>query len=167
MVVIDSRVGHLFLGPVSEEQERAARRALRAQIARLERELADCVVSSFPNVALDVAVASAAGPRVLGLGDLERLRDDLAERVRAGRLALERVGELQELNRIMLERMLAEPRRYKFARIAREDLGVPGCGAYEVRPRLGIVGMCLGWWQVKLSSGCPLATAGRSRPAAT
>ncbi len=34
-----------------------------------------------------------------------------------------------------------------------------GCGAYQVRPRLGIIGMCMGWWHVKLSSGCPLATS--------
>jgi hypothetical protein len=26
-----------------------------------------------------------------------------------------------------------------------------------VRPRLGLIGMLMGWWQVKLSSGCPLA----------
>ena len=37
------------------------------------------------------------------------------------------------------------------------DLGEPGCGAWEVRPRLGLIGMLMGWWQVKLSSGCPLA----------
>jgi hypothetical protein len=27
-----------------------------------------------------------------------------------------------------------------------------------VRPRLGLIGMLMGWWQVKLSSGCPLAS---------
>jgi hypothetical protein len=26
-----------------------------------------------------------------------------------------------------------------------------------VRPRLGLIGMLCGWWQVKLSSGCPLS----------
>jgi hypothetical protein len=29
---------------------------------------------------------------------------------------------------------------------------------WHVRPRLGLVGMLAGWWQVKLSSGCPLAS---------
>ena len=33
--------------------------------------------------------------------------------------------------------------------------GEPGCGAYVVRPRLGLIGMLAGWWEVKLSSGCP------------
>ena len=36
-----------------------------------------------------------------------------------------------------------------------ERYGRPGCGAYHVRPRAGIVGMLMGWWQVKISSGCP------------
>lgn len=160
MVVIDERMQDLRLGAPLETEvdERAARRALRTQIAKLERDLADCVVSAFPVMSLDIAVPHAAGPRVLELGDLERLRDDLAERVSAARAELGRRGEVHEANRVLLERILANPRRYKFCRVPREDLGVPGCGAYEVRPRLGIVGMLMGWWHVKLSSGCPLAT---------
>jgi hypothetical protein len=35
---------------------------------------------------------------------------------------------------------------------------VGGCGVWQVRPRLGLIGMLMGWWQVKLSSGCPLAS---------
>jgi hypothetical protein len=27
-----------------------------------------------------------------------------------------------------------------------------------VRPRLGLIGMLMGWWRVVISSGCPLAT---------
>ena len=53
--------------------------------------------------------------------------------------------------------MLLEPGRYRFARVALADLGEPGCGVWQVRPRLGLLGMLMGWWQVKLSSGCPLA----------
>jgi hypothetical protein len=52
--------------------------------------------------------------------------------------------------------MKLEPGRYKFARLPVKDLGEGGCGVWEVRPRLGLVGMLAGWWQVKLSSGCPL-----------
>jgi hypothetical protein len=46
-------------------------------------------------------------------------------------------------------------------RVSREDIGERGCGHWEVRPRLGLVGMLMGWWQVKLSSGCPLPTGSR------
>ena len=55
--------------------------------------------------------------------------------------------------------MLLEPKRHKFARLYRADVDMGGCGAYEVRPRLGLIGMLMGWWHVKLSSGCPLATS--------
>jgi hypothetical protein len=53
--------------------------------------------------------------------------------------------------------MLLEPGKHRFERIACSDLGDPGCGVWEVRPRLSLIGMLMGWWQVKLSSGCPLA----------
>ena len=54
-----------------------------------------------------------------------------------------------------LERMLFEPKRYKFARLHRADVDMGGCGAWQVRPRLGLIGMLMGWWRVKISSGCP------------
>ena len=52
--------------------------------------------------------------------------------------------------------MLLDPAKHRFARVSCRDLGEPGCGVYMVRPRLGLIGMLAGWWQVKLSSGCPL-----------
>jgi hypothetical protein len=42
------------------------------------------------------------------------------------------------------------------------DLGQGGCGVWQVRPRLGLIGMLAGWWQLKLSSGCPLGRGARS-----
>ena len=39
----------------------------------------------------------------------------------------------------------------------RADVGEPGCGRWHSRPRLGLIGMLMGWWRVKVSSGCPLA----------
>jgi hypothetical protein len=57
--------------------------------------------------------------------------------------------------REQLEAMLAHPRAHRFKLVACADLGQPGCGAYEVRPRLGLLGMLFDWWCVKLSSGCP------------
>jgi hypothetical protein len=53
--------------------------------------------------------------------------------------------------------MLLDPAAHRFARVSCRELGEPGCGAWQVRPRLGLIGMLMGWWQVKLSSGCPLA----------
>jgi hypothetical protein len=141
----------------TEVDEAAARRSLRDQIARLERQLAEAFVSAFPRTPVDVRVDGAGGPRVLGLGELEAQRDELQERLRAVRGALEERGRQVEANRVLLERMLADPKAYKFARLHRADVDQGGCGAYQVRPRLGIIGMLCGWWHVKLSSGCPLA----------
>jgi hypothetical protein len=146
--------------------ERAARRTLRRQIARLEREFADAFVTAWPMGGLDHPEALRGEPRLLGLGELERIRDELTERLRAARASIAARAEQQEANRIHLECMLLEPGKYRFHRIARADVGESGCGVYQVRPRLGLVGMLMGWWEVKLSSGCPLA-GGRGESAAT
>jgi hypothetical protein len=139
--------------------ERAARRSLRAQIARLERELGEAVFAAFPHVRepelLEGAAAPVRGPRLLGLGELERVRDELAERVRRARVVVRQRAELEADSRALLEEMLRDPKRYRHVVLPLADLGEPGCGAYQVRPRLGIVGRMLGWWQIKLSSGCP------------
>jgi hypothetical protein len=141
-----------------EIDERAARRSLRAQIARLERELAEAFVTAFPMGGIDQPPARGSRPRLLGLGELERVRDELAERLHEARLCISRRADQQQEKRVTLERMLLEPGRYRFVRIARSELGESGCGVWQVRPRLGLIGMLMGWWQVKLSSGCPLAT---------
>jgi hypothetical protein len=95
---------------------------------------------------------------MLGLGELERVRDDLAERVRRARVVVADRAELEADSRALLEEMLRDPARYRHVRLPAADLGERGCGAYQVRPRLGIIGMLMGWWHVKLSSGCPRPT---------
>lgn len=130
--------------------EAAARRTLRDQIARLERELT-AIDEPLP------AAARAGTPRLLCLGELEAVRDRLLARVAAGHRAQAERALRRHDARIRLERMLLEPGRHRFARVTAAELGEGGCGVYAVRPRLGLVGMLMGWWQVKLSSGCPLA----------
>src|ERR687896_2010074 len=132
--------------------ERAARRDLRDQIARLERELARALTEVFPRrepPRRGRSASAQAGPRLLSLGQLERIRDELADRVASLRCnpAAER-----------LEQMRLAPQRHRWGTVTSEDLGEPGCTIWQVRPRLGLIGMLMGWWQVKLSSGCPLAT---------
>ena len=143
---------------IGEDAQRAARRSLRGQIARLERELADAFVTAYPMGGIEQPVAKRAEPRLLDLGELELVRDELTERLRRARLTIAEHADVQAANRLYLERMLLEPTKHRFARVTREDIGEPGCGAWQVRPRLGLIGMLMGWWQVKLSSGCPLAT---------
>ena len=121
-------------GDIRVADERAARADLRAQIAALE--------------ARGARVPAGGGPRLLSLGELERVRDGLAARPRPGRAP-------DPAARLALERMLADPGAHRWERVALAALGEPGCGAYVVRPRLGLIGMLAGWWEVKLSSGCP------------
>jgi len=138
--------------------EHAARRALRAQVAKLERELAEIVAESFPYVVVPPAPAQelTCGPRLLDLGQLERTRDELAARIQRARRAVVRRAEHHARAHELLERMKRDPKRYKFVRLPVRELGEGGCGAWEVRPKLGPIGMLAGWWHVKLSSGCPL-----------
>src|SRR4051794_24662876 len=145
--------------PGVEVAERAARRTLREQIARLEHELVTVATSAYPRLPLPERAGRSgyAGPRVLSLGELERTRDDLAERVhelRATRMAL---VERQSAKRLLVERMLLEPGHHKWVRVTNDDLGEPGCKSWHVKPRLGLVGMLAGWWHVKVSPGSPLA----------
>jgi hypothetical protein len=145
--------------------EAAARRDLRDQIARLEAQLGAAVGAGFPHLhPAPPPMARAGGGRLLGLGALERVRDDLAERLRTLRLQAEALGTRQAAARRLLERMLLEPGRYRWVRVSAADLGEPGCQRWQVRPRLGVLGMLMGWWRVKLSSGCPLARAPRAHP---
>lgn len=144
-------------GRVAQPAERAARRTLRVQIAALERQLSNAFVTAFSMGALELPLEGRhAQPRLLDFGELEQVRDDLAQRLHEVREVISRRADEQAANRVALERMLLEPGKHRFVRIARSDLGESGCGVYQVRPRLGLVGMLAGWWQVKLSSGCPL-----------
>jgi hypothetical protein len=138
--------------------ERLARHDLRRQVGRLEHELAGLFGEAFGRVELDHRVAAGADqPRILDLGELERLRDDLAERVAEARLDLAQRARVETGNRELLREMIAAPAEFKWVRVSRADVGEPGCGAWHSRPRLGPIGMLMGWWQVKVSSGCPLA----------
>jgi hypothetical protein len=106
---------------------------------------------------------------MLSLEELELLRDRLAGRVQELRWRARARAEHELRAQELLERMKLEPGRYKFVRLPVTDLGQRGCGVWEVRPRFGLLGMLAGWWQLKLSSGCPLPggrARARPRPAA-
>lgn len=140
--------------------ESAARRTLRAQVAKLERELAALTARSTPRDGIDwsLGAPSPRGPRLLSLGELERIRDDLAERLHEIRVVHAERAAREALKRDQLAALRSDPAQHRFVRITRADVGEPGCGAWESRPRLGLIGMLAGWWRVKISSGCPLSS---------
>jgi len=168
--VSDPRVDELdlALAPSTSERahtgERAARESLRAQIARLERELSGIVAQAFPHLpAWAPAPEPSGGPCLPTLAELELTRDQLAGRLQQQHRRVAARSERERRARERLERMKLEPGRYKFVRLPVSDLGEGGCGVYEVRPRFGIIGMLAGWWQLTLSSGCPLEMGSRPR----
>jgi hypothetical protein len=138
-----------------EVDESAARRTLRTQIAKLERDLASAAAAAYPRVSLASDGSRHAGPRLLSLGELEATRDELAGRLDDLRKTITHEADRQEDKRLLIERMLIEPARFKWVRVTNADIGEHGCKNWHVRPRLGLVGMLAGWWHVKISSGCP------------
>ena len=148
--------GGVAFGGGAVADERAAREALRTQVAKLERELSGLVARTFPHISPhDEEGERFSGPRLLSLGELERVRDRLALRVGQVQGQVAERTALEGRSRELLRRMKLEPGHYKFVRVPVADLGDGHCGVWEVRPRLGLIGMLAGWWHVKLSSGCP------------
>ena len=142
---------------IPEVDEHAARSTLRRQIDRLERELVSACLDACPRLSAPAPLRSRSGPRMLSLGELERVRDELADRLARVREDADAQILRQAESRALLERMFADPPAHKWLRISNAQLGEPGCKHFHVRPRLGPVGLLAGWWHVKVSSGCPLA----------
>jgi hypothetical protein len=139
--------------------ERPARRALQAQIERLERDLARLLATSWPRQGIELRVERPGErPRLRDLGELEQIRDALAGRVSDARRDLRDRHAVEDANRRLIEDMLSRPEDHRWLRVGNSDIGEPGCHHWHVVPRWGPIGMFANWWRVKISSGCPLAT---------
>src|SRR6201995_3034194 len=135
--------------------ERLARAELRRQIGRLERELGELVAEGMGRVVVPHRVEAAGPPRLLGLGALEEVPDAAAIRISGARRTLADRAAFEDANRALLEDLLAAPEEHRWVLVSRADVGLPGCGHWHSRPVLGPLGMLMGWWRVKVSSGCP------------
>jgi hypothetical protein len=141
-----------------EGDEQLARTDLREQISRMEAELAGLFGEAFPRNGIEFTVgALGGGPRILQIEELERVRDSMAATLQDVRGELRDRTYVEEKKRQLIEEMIAHPERYRWVRVSNEDIGEPGCRHWHSRPRWGPLGMLMGWWRVKLSSGCPLA----------
>jgi hypothetical protein len=137
---------------VEQRVDAALKRTLRAQIARLERDLANALAITRVNAPRAI---DHHGPRLLTVAELEQTRDALAARLLETRTREELQRDAQHEARARLDAMLADPAAHPYARVTNHELGLPGCTSYEVRPRLGLIGALAKWWRVKVSSGCP------------
>ena len=127
---------------------RRARADLRRQVARLER-----VLATYPPAA--AAPAPAADMRLPTLTTLEVTRDRLVAQLAAARERAAATARAHAAARERLDMILAAPHEHPYARVTLAELGLPGCGAYVVRPRPHLFTRLRDWWVVKLSSGCP------------
>jgi hypothetical protein len=143
--------------PSTTPDERAARRTLLDQVRRLEEESVGLFCSAWPRKGLELLPAPrvSAGPRLLTLGELEELRDELVEHLGRARTALAERAAAEEQSRRMVEEMLLNPEAHCWVHVSGEDIGEPGCRHWHVRPRYGLLGMLMRWWRVVVSSGCP------------
>ena len=141
--------------------EREARSDLRRQIAAMELALARLFESAFPRKGIDFGVSGLGGPRLLSVDELEQIRDGLVARIHDVSRRLHDAAYVEEKNRELIEEMAADPTSYKWVRVNNADIGEPGCKHWHSTPRWGPIGLLLGWWRVKISSGCPLAEGSR------
>jgi hypothetical protein len=151
-----------LLGAGDQLDLRAARRALRGQIARLERDLVEQRCSTWPRpgpdpapASLDSAPAAPGHARLLAIGELEELRDHLIATLSAERRAFASRTGAEAKSRRLREELMLDPAAYAGACVRNADVGEGGCGAVRSAPAGGVLGMLMGWWRVVVSSGCP------------
>ena len=138
--------------------ETAAQATLRAQVARLERRLDAALAEAAATTRrrhLASPLASGTAPRMLDLGELERVRDALVRRCADVADAETARSEAIADAHARLAAMLADPARHRGVTITAEDLGEDLCRRWKAVPVLGVVGRLAGWWRVRISSGCP------------
>ncbi len=140
--------------PPAEGDERLGRKELRRQIGRLEAELASYPEARKPGEPTHPLLRPKG--HIADLGELERTRDELIERLKGARAEAGRRGRSQDQARARLEGMATDPAAHKWETVSKKELGEPGCATWEAMPRWGPVGALMNWWRVKVSSGCPL-----------
>jgi hypothetical protein len=140
--------------------EQGARRALLDQIASLERELVEQRCSTWPRPIAEGGPALPQGaapsrPRLLSLGALELLRDELVDTLSAERKALAERTLAEEGRRRLREEVILDPSAHPGVRVTNAEVGEGGCGAVRSEPAGGLLALLMGWWRVVVSSGCP------------
>ena len=133
------------------------RSELRRQIAHLEEELSNYAWEDQRESEPGSGSMPNRGPiaRLTGVEELVEARDRLIDRVTALRADAKLRGDRQEGARAHIESMIRNPTGHRWERISREDVGETGCGEWRVVPKFGPIGAIMGWWRVKVSSGCP------------
>jgi len=132
------------------------RRELRAQIARIEAEVTAYAWHDPRRPPPDRVETAIPVGRVTSVEELGRTRDELIQRLTRLRGEAERRGIREQGSRAHVEGMLDDPASHSWEIVTAAETGEPSCKDWRVVPRWGPVGAIMGWWRVKVSSGCPL-----------
>ena len=137
----------------------AIRAALREQIGRLEQEIATYAWHDPSSPPEPRPRGAEPVGRIVGVEELERTRAELIDRLRRLRGEATRRGSSEAAVRAHVERMVSDPAQHRWEMVGSEAAGEPGpgCKTWRVVPAWGPVGAIMGWWRVKVSSGCPSA----------
>lgn len=131
------------------------RRELRAQISKLERELAQYAWHDPRSAAPPGPVTAHPVGRIASVQELERTRGEMIDRLARLRGEAERRGAGHQQARAHVEDMISNPSAHRWEIVTGDQTGEPGCKSWRVVPRYGPLGAIMGWWRVKVSSGCP------------
>jgi hypothetical protein len=112
-----------------ETSTTTVRAELRRQIARLEADLPP-----------GPGRRPSHGARLLSLGELELVRDDLVGLIHERRFA---DGERQDGMRRLREELLLDPAAHRGVSVANAEVGEPGCTRWQ------------SWFRLTVSGGCP------------
>jgi len=146
------------LPPLDPEAGAATlRRELRAQISRIETELAAYAWNDPLRPPPDRVATAVPVARVASVEELSRTRNELIDRLARLRGEADRRALREQAGRVHVESMMDDPSSHHWEMVTSEQLGEPDCKNWRVVPRWGPVGAIMGWWRVKVSSGCPLA----------
>ena len=128
------------------------RRALRAQIARLEAELAPYAWHDRADPPPERVETAVPVPRLASVEELQRTLDGLVERLMRLRGEAERRGAREQRARQHVESMVKDPNAHRWEVVTSGETGDPEGRSWRVVPRFGPFGAILGWWRVKVSA---------------
>ena len=134
-----------------------ARSALREQIGRLEREIADYAWHDPSPAPRQRPRGGEPVGRVISVEELERTRAELIDRLRRLRGEAAKRGAKADAAQAHVEAMLRDPSAHRWEMVRGEATEEGDCKSWHVVPAWGPVGAIMGWWRVKVSSGCPSA----------
>ena len=139
----------------SSGDSRAIRTALREQISRLESEIAGYAWNDPGSPQPSWARGAEPMGRVVGVHELERTRSELIDRLRRLRGEAGKRGSSQQAVQAHIAKMVSDPAGHRWEMVDNDAAGERGCKNWRVVPAWGPVGAIMGWWRVKVSSGCP------------